>query len=86
MERDPLVRTRDGSTPLFLPSPVFIPGEQASQSPALVLRWPATVDGWAVERVVEREAAKFQCNQRYRCDPVCCLCRSCHRCEEAGPS
>jgi hypothetical protein len=57
MERDPLVRTRDGSTPLFSPSPVFIPGEQASQSPALVLRWPATVDGWAVERVVEREAA-----------------------------
>ena len=51
MERDPLVRTRDGSTPLFLPSPVFIPGEQASQSPALVLRWPATVDGWAVDYV-----------------------------------
>ena len=38
----------------FHPPTVFIPGEQASQSPALILRWPSTVDGWAVERVVER--------------------------------
>ena len=51
-----------------------------------LLRWPATVDGLAVERVVERQPAKFQCNQRFRCDPPCHLCRSCYRCEEAGPS
>lgn len=29
-----------------------------------------------VEWVVEREAAKSQCNQGFRCDPPCCLCRS----------
>ena len=39
-----------------------------------------------VERVMERLAAKFQCRQRYRCDPPCCLCRSGYGCEEAGPS
>ena len=49
-------------------------------------RWSATVDGPPVERVVERQAAKFQCNQRFRCDPPCYLRRSCYRCEEAGPS
>ena len=28
-----------------------------------------------VERVVERVAAKFECNQRFRRYPPCCLCR-----------
>jgi len=50
---------------------------------ALILWWPATVDGLAVERVVEREAAKSQGNQRYGCDPPCYLCRSRHGSEGA---
>ncbi len=48
-------------------------------------RITATGD-WAVERVVEQQAAKFQCNQRFRCDLSCHPCRSCYRCKEAGPS
>jgi hypothetical protein len=39
-----------------------------------------------VERVVEREAAKFQCNQRSRRDPSCYLCRSGYGCRVAGLS
>ena len=43
---------------------------------AAILSLPHAV----VERVVEREAAKFQCNHRYGCHSAGCLCRSCHRC------
>jgi hypothetical protein len=35
---------------------------------------------------MERLAAKFQCHQRYWCDPAYCLCRSGYGCERAGPS
>lgn len=44
------------------------------------------VDGRAVERVVERQAVKFQCDQRFRCDPPCHLCRSWHECQGPGLS
>ena len=44
------------------------------------------VDGWPWERVVEREAAEFQCNQRFRCGPPGSLCRLWHECEGPGPS
>jgi hypothetical protein len=69
----------DGGAPDSGPLESVTPGT----NPALIPRWPATADGMAVERVVEREAVKFQCNQRFMCDPPCHLCRSCHRCEEA---
>jgi hypothetical protein len=41
---------------------------------------------WFVERVVERQARKYQRNQSYSCHPSCYLCRSGYRCEGAGPS
>ena len=39
-----------------------------------------------VERVVERVAAKSQCNQCFRCGPSCYLCRSSHESRRAGLS
>jgi hypothetical protein len=43
--------------------PVFMPGEQAPQSSDLVLTVTADVPrGAAVERVMERQGAKFECN------------------------
>jgi hypothetical protein len=47
---------------------------------------PAGSPAWFAERVVERQAAEFQCNQRYSCEPPCSLCRPGHGREEAGPS
>ncbi len=44
------------------------------------------VAAWFVERVMERQAAEFQCNQRYSCEPPCCLCRPGYGCEEADLS
>jgi hypothetical protein len=41
---------------------------------------------WLVERVMERQPAKFQCDQGYRCHSPCYLCRSGHKCKGAGPS
>jgi hypothetical protein len=39
-----------------------------------------------VERVVERVAAKSQCNTCFRCHPSRYLCRSCHQSERTGLS
>src|ERR1035438_8258438 len=44
--------------------------QQASQSLALVLRLSSMVDGWPVERAVERQGAKFQVNQRTHYAPA----------------
>jgi hypothetical protein len=56
------------------------------QSAPRRLRWPSDGRRLFVERVVERFAAKTQCNQCRRCDLPCYLCRSCHRSRGAGPS
>ena len=39
-----------------------------------------------VERLVERQAAKSQCNQCFRCGPSCYLCRSSHESRRPGLS
>ena len=46
----------------------------------------AVVNGRAVERVVERDAARIECKQRFGCDSLCYLCRLRHECEVAGHS
>jgi hypothetical protein len=40
----------------------------------------------AVERVMERQGAKFQCNQRFGYDPPWHLCKSGYGCEEVSHS